>query len=424
MKPSKYNYFLPYKNKTVCYSGLTDSFFIIPSERTDSYRTIIENPDQHKKIFGSFIDKMRLQGFILDNEVDEMALVRKKLEPLTTPHQYFLMILPTYQCNLRCWYCIQKHENLFMSKETVDAIKERIKLKLDNPEITEFQLSWFGGEPLLAYDIVLELTRFGRDYAESKGKKFAASITTNGTLLTAERIENLRDAGVKYYQITIDGDPVTHDLIKQLGKISAYDRTLSNIEQIARHTMVGLRFNYTRDNLKPAEVLAGIKSRLSEESRKNIRFNIYKVWQQQEEEINEADVEELFKMGKEAGMYPTFATTGVCYTDRKYFDCIFPNGRVGKCDNHNPEDMPGLLLKNGEVIWEEDVTDIYKLHLGQKEQGECNACQYLPVCWGPCQVKRERMLKEAGKITCMYADKHKDMRNHILNHCKTELQEI
>ena len=86
----------------------------------------------------------------------------------------------------------------------------------------------------MAYDKVLELTIFARDYCKEHGKTFSCGITSNATLLTPERIEALREAGVSGYQITIDGDRETHDSIKVLANRSAYDKTLANVVWIAR----------------------------------------------------------------------------------------------------------------------------------------------------------------------------------------------
>ena len=206
------------------------------------------------------------------------------------------MVLPTYECNLRCWYCIQKHENLFMSDEVLSNVKQLIKRRLDDDTITKFHLSWFGGEPLLAYDKLLELTVFASNFAKEKGKSFSSVITTNGTLLTSERIEALRQAGVVGYQITIDGDRPTHNSVKKLGQMSAYDRTLDNINLIVRHTHVNLRFNYTPENLMPHGIIGCLKNKLDKDVLNNITFTIYKVWQADIGKIKNDDVDLLFNL--------------------------------------------------------------------------------------------------------------------------------
>lgn len=255
MRPSKYNYIVPFGEHTVFFNGISEAFFNVPNERASAYETIINNPDENLESFTAFIDKMKSQGFIVDDDVNDLDLVKQKFEALTKPWEYYLMVLPTYQCNLRCWYCTQNHADMWMSDDIINRLKKRIINKLSEKEITHFHLSWFGGEPLLAYEKVLNLTIFARDYCKKHDKTFSCAITSNATLLNSERIEALRNAGVTSYQITIDGDRTTHDSIKKLVNCSAYDKTISNVDAIARHTHCTLRFNYTHENLKPESII-------------------------------------------------------------------------------------------------------------------------------------------------------------------------
>ena len=258
---------------------------------------------------------------------NELEDVKEKYKHLTMPSQYYLMILPTYQCNLRCWYCTQDHENLFLTSKTIERIKSLIKKRLSKKGINHFLLTWFGGEPLMSYDHLLDLTIFSRDLAQSLGKTFDCSITTNGTLLTDSRIKELREAGVTHYQITIDGTPEEHDSIKILRGASAFKTTMSNINQIAQHIHTTLRFNYTKENLKPDSIIDGINQYISEEAKSNIRFSIQKVWQE-ESEIDSNVVDYLINQARANGLTPSTIHHGLCYTDYRYFDCVFPNGKV------------------------------------------------------------------------------------------------
>lgn len=422
MKASEYNYMIPFGENVLFVNGITEAFFKVSRSNADAYKKIIDNPDTNRKIYGTFISRMMSQGFIIDDATNEADVIRRKFESKRVGHQYYLMVLPTYQCNLRCWYCTQNHENLFMDDRTFEKIKSLVKRKLDNDKIKDFHLAWFGGEPLLAYDKLHELTVFARDLTNELGKSFSSSITTNGTLLNPERIESLREAGIGHYQITLDGDRKMHNSIKELGRISAYDRTLDNINLIARHTSVSLRFNYTKDNLRPGMIFRDLENKLNQEVRKNIAFTIFKVWQEDTSLSDSKDVDELFRKGVASGMYSTLYTSGVCYADYEHFDCIFPQGYVGKCDNHSPEEAPGVLQDDGTIVWREDMSEYYSPGLFSEKQKECNSCRYLPLCFGPCVSKRENMLRKKGVISCVYENRERDMNRNIMNMVKTVLQ--
>lgn len=422
MKPSEYNYMIPFGDNILFVNGVSEAFFEVSRLNAGKYRTIMENPDINMEFYEPFIRKLKSRGFVIEDSVNERELIECKYKAKRVPHQYYLMVLPTYQCNLRCWYCTQKHEPLFMEAGTLDKVMRLIERKLNDDAITELHLAWFGGEPLMAYDTVLELTLFAGDLARSLGKGFSSAITTNGTLLNPERIEALRMAGINHYQITIDGDKKMHDSIKDLGRISAYDRTLYNVNLIACHSTVSLRFNYTRDNLRPFLVFKDLENRLDPSVRKNIAFTIFKVWQEDDELADDRDVDKLFMSGISSGMSSTLYTSGVCYADYVNFDCVFPDGKVGKCDNHRPEDAPGILQDDGTVLWREDMSEYYAPHIFDGLQKVCHSCRYLPLCFGPCVSKRERMLREKGEISCVYKDREKDMTRNICNMVKTVMQ--
>lgn len=395
----------------------------MPSERADAYETIINNPDDNQESFGAFIDKMLVQGFVIEDDVDELDRVKQKFESLRRPWEYFLMILPTYQCNLRCWYCTQNHAELWMNDEVLGRLKKLITNKLADDEITHFRLSWFGGEPLLAYDKVLELTTFARNYCKELGKTFSCDITSNATLLTPERIEALCEAGVNGYQITIDGDRETHDSIKVLANRSAYDKTLANVDVLAKHTHCTLRFNYTHENLKPESIISDLKERLSEESLKNLNFFIYKVWQENNEDVDQREVDKLFELGCDIGMHSGYSRFGLCYADQKHFDCVWPDGHVGKCDNQPPETTPGHIDDEGKVEWG-DYEDRLRLNPFDNSQSECTDCSYLPICWGPCVAKREKMLIHKNENNCLFSNPQKEFTSNLLNIRKTIMQVI
>ena len=152
MKASKYNYFIPFGENILFVNGITEAFFKVSISNAEAYKEIINNPDINMKSYEPFIRKLMSNRFIIDDDVDEIEEIRRKFESKRVSHQYYLMVLPTYQCNLRCWYCPQDHESLFMDDQTFEKVKNRIRIKLNDDNIKDFHLSWFGGEPLLTYD--------------------------------------------------------------------------------------------------------------------------------------------------------------------------------------------------------------------------------------------------------------------------------
>lgn len=418
MKPSRFNYIVEDDGDAIFFNGLTEAFFRVPLSRRDVYKTILDYPNDHYDSFRSFIDRVKTDGFVMDDKADEDALLKQKFESLRCHDLYHALILPTYQCNLRCWYCIQHHQEMWMDDETVAAIKRRIELKLNDDKIRQLNISWFGGEPLMAYDRLLEITQFAQKTAADLNKVFSASITTNGTLLTRERIDALEDAGITSYQISIDGNRKAHNKVKVLPDgASAFDRALENIDYLARRTYCTLRFNYTKETLDPDSVIEDLAGKLSEESKKKISFLIYKVWQEDESTIDQALVDRLYDLSKDLGLSPRFKEHGLCYVDQINYDCIFPNGKVGKCDNLDPDCLPGQLNPDGTISWKMIPASFTSSFMS--DSSDCNRCRHVAFCWGPCYTRREKMLSDHGRLMCQFEDRNKEIKQQIIEYVKS-----
>lgn len=419
MRQSKYVYFINDEDNTIIFNGVNERFIIVNSSNADYYKNIMANPSSYYDNSHVFFDKMLADGFFV-KDGNEETLINEKFNKLRKDDEYHIMVLPTYQCNLRCWYCVQEHQNLFMSNELVGRVKKHISEMLKKNDINTLLLSWFGGEPLLAYDTIVDVTRFAQQAAQQAGKNFRSSITTNATLLTPKRIEELHDLGIDNYQITIDGKKDVHDNIRHLAGVSTFERIMKNVNLIAQHTSCCLRFNYTDKNLEPEAIVSDIRKNISEKSKKNINFLIYKVWQEDGNKIAPERVKDLFERSNDIGIHPRLSRSGMCYADQKYFNCIMPNGTVEKCDNNNPEKAVGRLDKNGKIVWKDGEPSSHTPTYLVRDS-ECVACQYLPICWGPCVQKRTKMLEKYGRIRCIHSNKEEYMATVIKNIVKNSL---
>lgn len=417
MKTSAYNYYISYNEGIIFTNGISESMFWIELKHAGFLKKIIENPDNYKDLYAPFIERMVENGFIIEDTIDETVLIEEKYNRLRVPDEYRIMILPTYQCNLRCWYCVQDHENSWLTDENINQIKKLIIHNLNNTEIKRLHISWFGGEPLLAYDKLLELTAYCKRLCQNINKDFFCSVTTNATLLTSKRISELRVAGVSHYQITIDGEKEVHDKIKVLGKQSAFDTTLTNIAEIARHTHAVLRFNYTPETLISDKLICQIADRIPVDVRRNIRANLQEVWQTNgDEKYNISNVISLMDRFIEIGIRPSLRPFGLCYVDQKYYDCIYPSGEVGKCEN-GITDMKHQTLDENGICDLSTAESTHYLSTYEQDKSECKDCEYLPLCWGPCSQKRYLMIKNFGSVNCIWNKSKREnaIRDNIVN---------
>jgi len=124
--------------------------------------------------------------------------------------QLFLIPMPTEACNFRCTYCYEDFRYRRMEPWVVEAMKRFVSLRA--PALRLLEINWFGGEPLLASDVVEDVSqhvqRLQRQYPEMRSR---CMMTTNAYLLSTERLRRLLDVGVREYQIAFDGPREWHD---------------------------------------------------------------------------------------------------------------------------------------------------------------------------------------------------------------------
>ncbi len=118
-----------------------------------------------------------------------------------------LVVIPTWQCELRCSYCfIPKQDGRVMSAETLER---SIDMLLD----TEQPLVWlqfFGGEALLEYELVQHGIVYGMEQAARVGKEIRFVVSSNGWSLTAEALAWLAQYPVRL-ELSLDGDRWTQE---------------------------------------------------------------------------------------------------------------------------------------------------------------------------------------------------------------------
>jgi uncharacterized protein len=125
---------------------------------------------------------------------------------------YLEMIL-TDNCNLRCSYCWQKNKTTHdMSQGTAFAAIDLLLGGSDpQPELT---VLFFGGEPMLRFDLIEQVVTYADEQALLRSKKISWTMTTNGTLLTEDKARRLAERRVKYL-LSLDGGAGQNDLARR-----------------------------------------------------------------------------------------------------------------------------------------------------------------------------------------------------------------
>ncbi len=140
-----------------------------------------------------------------------------------------LTLFPTEACNFRCVYCYETFQYGRMDATTIEGIKKLLDVRV--PELTLLHISWFGGEPLLALDIIEDISTHILSVLNEYPKcRLQADITTNAYRLTLPIFEKLCQLKVELYQISFDGPREQHDKKRILANgMGTFDRIWENL---------------------------------------------------------------------------------------------------------------------------------------------------------------------------------------------------
>ena len=146
----------------------------------------------------------------------------------------------TRRCNLKCVHCYSQSEDRNYPDEL--SFEEGTALIDDLAEFGSPVVLFSGGEPLIRRDI-LDLIR----HAVSRNMR--AVLSTNGTLINGEMAAKLKDIGLSYVGISLDGLESVHDAFRGVpGTFARVMKAIKNCQEVG--LKVGLRFTINRRNFQ------------------------------------------------------------------------------------------------------------------------------------------------------------------------------
>ncbi|HHY34472.1 MAG TPA: SPASM domain-containing protein [Firmicutes bacterium] len=131
--------------------------------------------------------------------------------PPEPDHVKALCLLVTNDCNLRCRYCFAKGGRVDRSKMSPEVARRSLDFLFAGlGKRSRCEVDFFGGEPLLVFDVVKDAILYGEKKAQAEGKTIKFTLTTNGVLLDDEIVRFLLDHHVSVI-LSMDGRPEVHD---------------------------------------------------------------------------------------------------------------------------------------------------------------------------------------------------------------------
>jgi uncharacterized protein len=199
--------------------------------------------------------ELRQSLFLIDDDFDELAYIRYRYQQERFDQtQFGLVIAPTLACNFRCHYCFENKSDCTLS---ANALKRLLQLVAANlPRHREFHVQWFGGEPLLALDILHSLSKAFLALSQAAQCSYGATLVTNGELLTPSVSRELAELGVQRVQITLDGMRELHDHTRYSKPgVGSFDTILDNLRSASEYFSASLRVHVAPYSLPSTHAL-------------------------------------------------------------------------------------------------------------------------------------------------------------------------
>lgn len=392
VKWSQFNITMPFNGKYLLYNTLSGNLILSTScfdELPIRYSQDIPIDEQHQTL-------LKL-GFLVPSTVNELAISRYQLEKRKTKLSQGLTILPTEKCNFRCVYCYEEFTKGRMTSEIQAGL---IKWAHSNIRYwKELTVSWFGGEPLIAIDIVERLSTELMDLCVKNDVSYLAVMTTNGYLLDINRVHRLFNLGVQSYQITLDGPEKQHDhnrkLVNGEGTFQTIQKNIADIAKTDLPVKVTIRINIDKDNVNFIKtMLDSLITIIGDDMR--FKFRIFPVgrWGGLQDESlpvleDKADfylrncIEYAIDRGLLSGIDEFFQPNLICYAALPNHFVIGSDGTIYKCTValDNPANRVGRLLPSGQVVIDDQLMALWVANDGENDS-ICGRCKVYPVCHG------------------------------------------
>lgn len=161
-----------------------------------------------------------------------------------------------HDCNLKCTYCFAEEGEYKGCRKTMDLEtgKKAIDFVIQNSGgRRNIEIDLFGGEPLMAMDLIKGLVNYGREQEKLHNKNIRFTMTTNSTLLNDEIIKYI-DENMGNIILSIDGRKEVNDSIRtRADGTGTYDSILPRIRKMVdardKSKQYYVRGTFTRKNL-------------------------------------------------------------------------------------------------------------------------------------------------------------------------------
>ncbi|MDR0866257.1 MAG: radical SAM protein [Candidatus Symbiothrix sp.] len=417
MKASKYNIYIENSNKYYIYNQITQAL----NEFSKDFFFVLKDSLPLSDIDESEKELLKDKNFICDKDLQEENIILCKNRMQRYENRLARMtVMPTLECNFKCWYCYESHIKSQMDEKVIKSIILFAKKIIAQNKLSHFILDWFGGEPLLYFnEVMYPISKEIMNLCKQENISFLHSITTNGYLITPDSVKLMKEINLNKFQITLDGSAKFHNKTRfsDTDK-NTYSTIVRNIELLCNEIKdvdMTVRINYTPQNMHTIDDIA---LSFNENIRNKIEITPQLVWQyKNKEKINKKDdlINEKLKYFKESGykIKDGFAPVRGCYVENMLQFVVNYDGALYKCtarDFNNKQYSIGKLSEDGDFI---PNSNYYRYFTSSDfENPTCLACNLLPSCLGGSCIQKKL---EQEPFSCMKDDIYSSLVNRLLS---------
>jgi uncharacterized protein len=254
MKESRYNVWVERNGSSYVYNGVGGGLLRMSHDERAAVTRVLDDPDA-RDCSPKLLERMAIGRMLVPDEADEISLLSTRYAASRYDTSHFALTMVTsLGCNFDCPYCFEAKHPSIMSDEVEAAVLDVLDTQL--PRITNFDVTWFGGEPLVGKRPLLALSDEFIARCDAVGVEYNATITTNGYLLDEQTCAQLRDRRVRNAQVCLDGPPEVHDRMRPLQNGGpTFWRIVRNLHHAVDYFPVSVRMNVDTENILRAEEL-------------------------------------------------------------------------------------------------------------------------------------------------------------------------
>lgn len=402
IKPSQYNVMVWNHDHLLIYNTLSENFWIEQEDPKKVYSILSGEVN-----FGNKIENENFllnKGFLVEEYIDEFKLpIYNKLEKQFQNKVLEITIMATNQCDFRCAYCYQDPQKNYLSDSSQEKILKYLERQVKKFDV--IKINWFGGEPLLKKNIILNCSTKIAELCKKYKKPLSFFITTNGYNLDASTAEKLISLAPTTFQVSLDGTKDTHNRKRpHVSDPDSYNTILKNLLEIKskvknRFLKMVIRINVDKEIYDSFDAIINEFNRnFQNDKRFFMLLQAICDWggsriDREKGLLTYRDIYDLWNKArkKDINLVNTFHLPlkfGACEASMKnslYINC---DGSVFKCtlplydtsESNKQSNLIGYLDLNGKLILNKAKESLWLTDLYGSEK--CIRCKFYPICNG------------------------------------------